>query len=131
MRYIKYLLKVLVTPSCWLRNTLTCRKVERFYREIIKAKDRVEVVKIDGYHIIFKFKERYFRAWISNKYYGFLMELEEVKPNDRWPLDWLLVKRLNYIKGQPSRTTAFEFEDLFLPKPNHTKRDDSWLTLEK
>lgn len=127
----KYLKKVLVTPSCWVRNDNTSLKAERFYREVIGKKEQIELVAVDTCYIIFKFKERYFKTWIANKYYAFLGELWEIKPKEHRSSSWLLSEEKNYFRGPPSRSTAFEFEDLFLPKPKPIKRDDSWLTLEE
>lgn len=87
---LKYLKKVLTTPSCWIRRDYTSLKADRFYREVIGKKEQIEPVAVDNCYLIFKFKERYFKTWIANKYYAFLGELWEIKPKEHRSSSWFL-----------------------------------------
>lgn len=108
---LKYLLRILFTPSCWLRPYRTNKAADRFVRYLIEHKYEVTEIRLYGPFIYIKIREQFFGLWVANKWGAYLSEFCLVRGRD-----FLLGRECEIEKAIPSRETCFRFYDTFEKK---------------
>lgn len=106
---IKNFLRVLFTPSSWIRNDPTDEGVDAFFHVLLDNLDEVKVIWGGHYWIRLEFRGIIYDFWIANRFYAFLSEVKAYESVDDEKM-----RELYRVKGkQPSRATAFAFYDAF------------------
>lgn len=106
---IKNFLRVLFTPSSWIRNDPTDEGVDAFFHVLLDNLDEVKLISCDKYELRLEFRRTVYDFWITNRFYAFL---SSVKAYER--VDDGKMRVLYRVKGKPpSRETAFAFYDAF------------------
>lgn len=108
---MKYLLRILFTPSCWSRPYRTNEAADRFVRYLIEHKDEVTEIRLYYPFIYIKIHGQFFGLWVSNKWGAYLSEFCLVRGRD-----FLLGREFEIEKAIPSRETCFRFYDTFEKK---------------
>lgn len=104
----KYALKVLISPSWWIRNYPTSRDLDKVYRYLLDHKDEVNVIGRDPYNLDLSFRGRRYSIWWANFPYAYLSRTEVTEEDGR-------VTRCG--KVLPTRATAMEFYEVFGASP--------------
>lgn len=106
---INNFLRVLFTPSSWIRNDPTDEGVDAFFHVLLDNLDEVKLIWCSHYWIRLEFRRTIYDFWIANRFYAFL---SEVKAYER--VDDEKMRELYRVNGKmPSRATAFAFYDAF------------------
>ncbi|WP_418954635.1 hypothetical protein [Sutterella wadsworthensis] len=106
---IKNFLRVLFTPSVWLRNDPTDEGVDAFFRVLLDNLDEVKLISCTHYWIRLEFRRTIYEFWIANRFYAFLSETTAYKRIDENNMRQLYMVR----HKMPSRATALAFYDAF------------------
>ena len=106
---IKNFLRVLFTPSAWIRNHSTDEGVDAFFRVLLDNLDDVKLISCTRYQIQLEFRRTIYEFWIANRFYAFLSETTAYES-----IDEKNVRELYKVRNKmPSRATAFAFYDAF------------------
>lgn len=106
---IKNFLRVLFTPSSWLRIDPTDEGVDAFFHVLLDNLDEVKLIWCSHDWIRLEFRKTIYDFWTANRFYAFL---SAIKAYER--VDEKRMRELYRVKGkQPSRATAFAFYDAF------------------
>lgn len=104
----KYILKVLLNPSWWLRNYPTSRTIDKVYRYLLDHKAEVKVIEQSPYSLDLSFRGRQYQIWWANFPYAYLSETMVTEK------DGHITKCSRVL---PSRATAMEFYETFGASP--------------
>lgn len=104
----KYTLKVLLSPSYWIRNYSTNWTLDKFYRYLLDHKDEAKVIDQGPYNIILSFRGRTYNIWWANYPYAYLSEIEAIEKDGH-------ITRSS--RAVPSRATCMEFYEAFGASP--------------
>lgn len=104
----KYALKVLISPSWWIRNYPTSRDLDKVYRYLLDHKDEVNVIGRDPYNLDLSFRGRQYSIWWANFPYAYLSRTEVTEEDGR-------ITRCGGVL--PTRATAMEFYEVFGASP--------------
>lgn len=106
---IKNFLRVLFTPSAWIRNHPTDEGVDAFFRVLLDNLDEVKLIRCSHYWIRLEFRRTIYEFWIANRFYGFLSYTNAYES-----IDEKKMRELYKVRNKmPSRATAFAFYDVF------------------
>lgn len=106
---IKNFLRVLFTPSVWIRNHPTDEGVDAFFRVLLDNLDEVKLIGYSRHTIRLEFRGIVYDFWIANRFYAFLSETTAYESIDKKHM-----RDLYKIRGKmPGRATAFAFYDAF------------------
>ncbi len=106
---IKNFLRVLFTPSVWMRNYPTDQGVDAFFRVLLDNLDDVKLISCDNYMLRLEFRRTVYDFWITNRFYAFLARVIAYERIDEQNM-----RRLYKVVGKPpSRATALAFYDAF------------------
>lgn len=106
---IKNFLRVLFTPSVWIRNNPTDKGVDAFFRVLLDNLDEVKLIRCSPYWIRLEFRRTIYEFWIANRFYAFLSDTNAYESIDEKNMRELYMVR----NKMPSRATAFAFYDAF------------------
>ena len=105
---IKTLLRIISTPSCWIRNYRTNKTVDLFIRNLVEHKDEVELLGFNDCNIYLKFRGKIFGLWRANKWYAYLSRISlitDIKYTYRY--------ERQCEEKMPSREACFLFYETF------------------
>lgn len=106
---IKNFLRVLFTPSSWIRNHPTDEGVDAFFHVLLDNLDEVKLIWCSHYKIRLEFRGVVYDFWIANRFYAFL---DETTAYER--VDDEKMRQLYKVRHKmPSRATALAFYDAF------------------
>ena len=106
---IKNFLRVLFTPSVWIRNPPTDEGVDAFFHVLLDNLDEVKLISCTHYWIRLEFRGIVYDFWIANRFYAFLSETTAYES-----IDEKNMRKLYKVRNKlPSRATAFAFYDAF------------------
>lgn len=106
---IKNFLRVLFTPSVWIRNHPTDEGVDAFFHVLLDNLDEVKLISCTHYWIRLEFRGIVYDFWIANRFYAFLSETTAYEI-----IDEKNMRELYRVRNKmPSRATAFAFYDAF------------------
>lgn len=106
---IKNFLRVLFTPSVWIRNNPTDKGVDAFFRVLLDNLDEVKLIRCSPYWIRLEFRRTIYEFWITNRFYAFLSDTNAYEI-----IDEKNMRELYRVRNKmPSRATAFAFYDAF------------------
>lgn len=106
---IKNFLRVLFTPSVWIRNHPTDERLDAFFRVLLDNLDEVKLISCTYRTIRLEFRGTIYDFWIANRFYAFLSETTAYERVDDKRMRELYMVR----DKMPSRATAFAFYDAF------------------
>lgn len=106
---IKNFLRVLFTPSVWIRNNPTDKGVDAFFRVLLDNLDEVKLIRCSPYWIRLEFRRTIYEFWIANRFYAFLSAVNAYERVD----DEKMRELYRLRNKMPSRATAFAFYDAF------------------
>jgi hypothetical protein len=108
-KMIKNFIRVLFTPSVWIRNDPTDKTVDAFFRVLLDNLDEVKLISCSHYTIRLEFRRTIYEFWIANRFYAFLSETNAYEI-----IDEKNMRELYRVRNKmPSRATAFAFYDAF------------------
>lgn len=109
-------IRILTTPSCWIRNYRTDKTVDRFIRTLVEHKDEVEEIRYGNCTIYLKFRGKVYELWTSNKWYGYLSDIYLIPSfDDTYRREKACTNKM------PSRGACFLFYDTFEVLVNKAK----------
>lgn len=106
---IKNFLRVLFTPSVWIRNHPTDKGVDAFFHVLLDNLDEVKFISCTHFTIRLEFRRTIYEFWIANRFYAFLSETTAYERVDDEKMRELYKVR----HKMPGRATAFAFYDAF------------------
>lgn len=105
----KKFLRVLFTPSSWIRHHPTDEGVDAFFHVLLDNLDEVKLIWCSHYKIRLVFRRIVYDFWIANRFYAFLSETTAYEI-----IDEKNMRELYRVRNKmPSRATAFAFYDAF------------------
>ena len=106
---IKNFIRVLFTPSSWVRNHPTDECVDAFFHVLLDNLDDVKLISCSHYTIRLEFRRTIYEFWIADRFYAFLSGTNAYEI-----IDEKNMRELYRIRNKmPSRATAFAFYDAF------------------
>lgn len=120
------MLRILLTPSCWVRSYKTDETVDKFVQMIIDHKDEIEWIKCDDLYTYIKLRGSIYGLWDCNGWHSYISRINLIKS-----MDDPHIREKRCEDKMPSRKTCFRFYDEIGKLTEKLRKPDDTLFLKE